>query len=242
MSASDQPKHSFWRFFRITFLRGLAALLPAIVTVWLLVKVVQLLNTYAAVPITRLPILILKAFNADPVLVEQMTAFANSWAVRLLAFLVTVVLVCLLGAVLVRAVGRKLWSLLVENAFGKLPIIKAIYPRIKQLSDFLFTEKRQLRDFRSVVAIEYPRKGVFSIGFITGDGLTDVDAGTGRHHVTVFIPSSPTPLTGYTILVPPEDLIPLNLTPEQVLPMLVSGGVISPEHAPAPPRAAQPPN
>ena len=140
MDASGKSKNSFGRFFRSTFLRGLAALLPAIVTIWLLVKVVELLNTYAAVPITHLPILILKTFNADPVLVEKLTTFSNSWAIRLLAFLLTVVLVCLLGAVLVRTVGRKLWSALVENAFGRLPVIKAIYPRIKQLSDFLFTE------------------------------------------------------------------------------------------------------
>lgn len=213
---------------RRTFLRGIAALLPAVLTIFIIVKAVQVINAYVAKPITRLPIAILRRTNADAATIETLEELAANGAVRVLAFLLAVVMVCLLGALLLRAVGRKLWEYF-EASMGKLPLINQIYPRIKQLVDFLFSDRPAGSEYRAVVAVEYPRKGVYSIGFLTGSGLPEVDERTGRRMATIFIPSSPTPLTGYVIFAPVSDLIRLSMTPEQVFPMLVSGGVIVPK-------------
>ena len=214
------------RFIRKTFFRGLAALLPAVLTVFILVKAVQFVNGYVAKPLTKLPVYILERINAESPHVDSLKELANSLSIRVLAFLVAIVLVCLLGALLLRAVGRKVWSLF-EHSFGRVPVVKQIYPRVKRLIDFLFGD-RQVNEFRSVVAIEYPRKGIYSIGFVTGEGLPDIADRNARNYVTVFMPSSPTPLTGYVIIVPASEIIRLSLTTEEVLSMLVSGGVISP--------------
>jgi len=213
---------------RRTFLRGLAALLPAVLTIFILVKAIQFINANVAKPITRLPIEILERTNADPAVIEIAKDLATNVAVRVLAFVLAVVMVCLLGALLLWAVGRKLWAYF-EASLGKLPLVKQIYPRIKQLVDFLFSDHPMRSEYRAVVAVEYPRKGIYSIGFLTGSGLPDVDERAGQHMVTVFVPSSPTPLTGYIVFAPASELIRLSLTPEEVFPMLVSGGVIVPQ-------------
>ena len=212
---------------RTTFLKGLAALLPAVLTIFIIVKAVQFINAYIARPITKLPVLILRKTNADPEVVKIFGELASNGAIRVLAFLLAVVMVCLLGALLLRAVGRKLWAYF-EASMGRVPLVNQIYPRIKQLVDFLFSDHPVRNEYRAVVAVEYPRKGVYSIGFLTGRGLPEVDERTGRQMVTVFVPSSPTPLTGYIVFAPASELIRLSLTPEQVLPMLISGGVIVP--------------
>ena len=213
---------------RRTFLRGLAALLPAALTIFIIVKAVQFINAYVAEPVTRLPIAILRRTNADPATVKIFEDLAANGAIRALAFLLAVVMVCLLGALLLQAVGRKLWAYF-EASMDKLPLVNQIYPRIKQLVDFLFSDHPVRSEYRAVVAVEYPRKGVYSIGFLTGSGLPEVNERAGGHMVTVFIPSSPTPLTGYIVFAPAGELIRLSLTPEQVFPMLVSGGVIVPQ-------------
>ena len=78
------------------------------------------------------------------------------------------------------------------------------------------------------MAIQYPRKGIYSIGFVTSEGLKDVTNETGVEMVSIFIPSSPTPITGYTILVPREEVLHLNMTADEALRFTISAGVILP--------------
>jgi len=130
-----------------------------------------------------------------------------------------------LGLFLLSFLGRKVWSKL-DGYLARLPIVRMVYPHAKKVTDFFFTEKAL--EFRSVCAIPYPRKGLWSLGFVTGAGLKSIANVTQKRMLAVFIPSSPTPVTGYVVYVPAEDIISLPLSVEQMLTITMSGGVVAP--------------
>ena len=106
-------------------------------------------------------------------------------------------------------------------------MIRTVYSTVKQVTDFLLSDRPV--DFSGVVAVQYPRKGVWSVGLSTGGPMNQVQKCVQDDLMTVFIPSSPTPLTGYVIQVPREDVIELNLTIDEALRFTISGGVIKPD-------------
>jgi uncharacterized membrane protein len=96
------------------------------------------------------------------------------------------------------------------------------------MTDFVFSERKV--HFRSVVAIEYPRKGTWTIGFLTGRGFEALEKKTTAGLVAVFVPSSPTPVTGWVVFVAEQDVIQLDITVDDALRLMISGGVILPGH------------
>jgi uncharacterized membrane protein len=113
-----------------------------------------------------------------------------------------------------------------EKALMNIPVVKKIYPYIKQITDFMF--KRKALSFNKVVAIQYPRKGVWSVAMVTGTGLKKVVGSAEKEFLTVFVPTSPTPFTGYVIMTPKEETMELDMTIEEALRFTISGGVITP--------------
>jgi uncharacterized membrane protein len=149
-------------------------------------------------------------------------------------FIVAVVGVCVLGALLASYVGRSFWRT-IEKFIMNTPILRNVFPYVKQVTDFLLTNEEQKKLFSRVVAVEYPRKGIWSVGFVTGSGLEKVVNTVKREFLTVIIPTSPTPFTGFVITVQKRQTIDLDMTVEQALRFIVSGGVITPgsEHVSA---------
>ncbi|MHC4682008.1 MAG: DUF502 domain-containing protein [Planctomycetota bacterium] len=147
-------------------------------------------------------------------------------------FIVALVAVCVLGALLASYVGRSLWRT-VEKFIMNTPVLRNVFPYVKQVTDFLLTNEEQKKLFSRVVAVEYPRKGIWSVGFVTGSGLEKVVNTVKREFLTVIIPTSPTPFTGFVITVQKRQTIDLDMTIEEALRFIVSGGVITPgsEHA-----------
>ena len=94
--------------------------------------------------------------------------------------------------------------------------------------DFLLTEEKL--SFSRVVGVEYPRKGIWSLGFVTGTGLKKLTNNLKQEYLTILIPTSPTPFTGFVIMVPKEDTIEVDMTIEETLRFVVSGGVITPSN------------
>lgn len=133
----------------------------------------------------------------------------------------------LLGKFLAAGIGRVTWNL-VERGILRLPLVRNVYDSVKQVTDFMFSP-REL-EFRRVVAVEYPRKGIWSIAFVTGESLLDIRAATGEPMLSLMIPSSPMSVTGYTITVPKSDTIDMNLTVDQALQFVISCGVVVPAH------------
>jgi len=142
-------------------------------------------------------------------------------------FLAAVVGVFILGALLASYVGRNLWST-VERFIMNTPVLKNVFPYVKQVTDFFLTNEEQKKLFSRVVAVEYPRKGIWSVGFVTGSGLEKVVQSVKREFLTVIIPTSPTPFTGFVITVQKKQTIDLDMTVEQALRFIISGGVITP--------------
>lgn len=146
----------------------------------------------------------------------------------IVGFLIAVVGVCILGALLASYVGKSLWRR-AENFILSTPLLRRVYPYVKQITDFLLTNEDQKKLFSRVVAVEYPRKGIWSVGLVTGSGLKKVVNHVKREFVTVLIPTSPTPFTGFVITVPKKQTIDLDITIEEALRFIVSGGVITPD-------------
>jgi len=145
----------------------------------------------------------------------------------IVGFLIAVIGVCVLGAILASYVGRSLWRT-IEKFIMNTPILRNVFPYVKQVTDFVLTNEEQRKLFSRVVAVEYPRKGIWSVGFVTGSGLEKVVNTVKREFLTVIIPTSPTPFTGFVITVQKKQTIDLDMTVEQALRFIVSGGVITP--------------
>jgi uncharacterized membrane protein len=248
------------------FLRGLAVLLPSVLTLWLLVKAYQFIDSAIAEPINtgirsafiQIPKHFPQIANALAIgpdhdaLVEAANAqnitenspawielsgdvFSESvnawWAehawMNLLGLVVAAIIVYISGRLVGGFIGRTIYKRL-EKLMVTVPVISKVYPYIKQLVDFLINDSDKPK-FSRVVAVEYPRKGIWSVGFMTGESLRTIEAKL-PDSVTIFIPSSPTPFTGYTITVAKSDTINLPITVEEAIRFAVSGGVLVPDH------------
>ena len=136
------------------------------------------------------------------------------------------VLIYFIGRFVASFVGRVSLRM-VEKTLGRLPVLRKVYPQVKQVTDYFFSEKRV--EFSRVVAFEYPRKGIWSIGLVTAAGLKRISEVTSQDLLTIFVPSSPTPFTGYTITVPRQDVVDLPMSIEEAIRFTISGGVIQPD-------------
>jgi len=148
------------------------------------------------------------------------------WFEYLLATVVGLTLVVLLGFGTRNFLGKRLVALL-EWFVTRTPVVKAVYPHAKQLVEFFFSDKKPL-EFDSVCAVEYPRERCWSIAFVTGAGLQSLQDKTGKRMVTVYVPSSPAPMTGYTMFLAADEVVPLDISVEEAMKIVISGGVLMP--------------
>lgn len=139
--------------------------------------------------------------------------------------IVTLLLAIFLGLITRNIIGRRLIQM-VESAVLRIPLIRSLYSATKQLTDALFMQNSSL--FRKTVLIEYPRKGVYSLGFVTGEGKGDVQDMTADEVVPVFLPSTPNPTTGWLVFVKANEMIDLSMSVEDGLKLVISGGTLVP--------------
>lgn len=131
------------------------------------------------------------------------------------------------GKLLAAGIGRIFWRAF-ESMISRVPILRNVYSSVKQVTDFAFSENDI--QFMRVVAVEYPRKGIWSVGFVTGEGLMEIREAAGEPMISVLMPTSPMPATGFTICVPKSETIELNLSIDQAIQYCVSCGVVVPDH------------
>ena len=132
----------------------------------------------------------------------------------------------LIGFITRNLLGRKIHDFF-ERLVLKLPFFKQVYPALKEMAIFLFS-REQLRSFKQVVLIEYPRKGIYSFGFLTNDASQRIQDKVKQELCNIFVPSSPGPLTGFVMMVPKKDIIFTDITIEEAFKFIVSGGVVNP--------------
>lgn len=262
------------RRFKGYFLRGLAVLLPTILTIWLFVWSYTFIQEKISVHINRGLVHVIARLAHERVEITEKEVRAHLLSIKpelsenepeveihlkrpeiwraarieqienrlaktwvdgpgsIAGFLIALVGVCVLGALLASYVGRSLWRT-VEKFIMNVPFVRKVFPYVKQFTDFLLTNEDQKKLFSRVVAVEYPRKGIWSLGFVTGSGLQEVVHTVRREFLTIFIPTSPTPFTGFVINVPKRQTIDLGMTIEEAFRFVVTGGVVAPggEHA-----------
>jgi uncharacterized membrane protein len=228
LPALGSSRVSFSDDFRRFFRSGLAALLPTLITLWLLLKIWDFLWE----SLGRHIIWLVKvwSFQAGWFLqygeADRFWDLHHPYLAQIVGVGLAILLVYIVGLFLGNLIGRTFWKV-GEKLAMKIPIIRAIYPAVKQVTDFVLQEKRAIESSR-VIACQPHEKGIWSIGLVTGDGLKPLSENTAQDMVTVFVPSSPTAFSGYVLIVPRDSVIELPITVEEAMRMLVSGGVITP--------------
>jgi uncharacterized membrane protein len=159
-----------------------------------------------------------------------------------------IVLLYLLGKFMAAGIGR-FFVHRFEQGIRQLPLVRNVYSSVKQVSDFLFSEPDAA--YTRVVAVEYPRKGIWSLGFVTSESMLDIRAAAKEPVLSLLMPTSPMPLTGFTVTVRKSETIDLDITIDQAFQFIISCGVVVPpqqlqemaspaDALPAPAGSAQP--
>jgi len=144
-----------------------------------------------------------------------------------LGVVVLLVLITLIGALTAGFVGRYVVHL-GERVLARMPVIRSVYAAIKQIFETVL--KQQSTAFRQAVLIEYPRRGIWAVGFITGNTEGEVQKLTKDKMVNVFLPTTPNPTSGFLLFVPQKELINLSMSVEEAIKMVISAGIVTPPY------------
>jgi len=148
------------------------------------------------------------------------------WHIVIPFFLcVFLLMLYLLGKFLAAGVGRFFW-MQIERVINRLPVIRNVYSSVKQVTDFMFSEREI--EYTRVVAVEYPRRGIWTVAMVTGESLLDIRGAANEPVLSVLIPTSPMPFTGFTVTIKKSETIDLNITIDQAFQFIVSCGVVVP--------------
>lgn len=115
-----------------------------------------------------------------------------------------------------------------DAAILRIPFVNKVYGGVKQVTDFAFSEREI--EFNNVVAVQYPSKGIWSLGFVTGNSVRQLNDATGEEMMSVLMPTSPMPMTGFTVTVKRSDTIDIDMTIDEAIQFVVSCGVVVPPH------------
>jgi uncharacterized membrane protein len=190
------------------FLTGLLVILPIFITVyviWYLIKAMDAVLKY--IPAKYLP-----------------ETYINIY-IPGLGLILVVILILVVGVLTRNIAGRKVLQFW-DNLVDRIPLARILYSSVKQLLQaFLFQDSSS---FQRVALIEYPRQGIYVLGFITGESKGEVQEKTHKKMINVFVPTTPNPTSGFYILVPEEDLTLLDMSVEDAFKLLISGGLVGP--------------
>lgn len=203
---SNNSFYRLWRSIKSIFFHGFLTLLPIVLTTTLFVFFFRLINKW----VTPLHALVPRLFQNLP--------YSE--------LILGITLIFLLGAVLKYFLLQPIIHFF-ESVLSKIPLIRSVYFGIKQLIH-AFSGYDETT-FNQVVLVEYPRKGIYSIGFITGEPHPHFELGTDTKYYHVYIPSVPNPTTGHFTIVSEQDIKKTALTRQDALAIIISGGIIQPE-------------
>ena len=190
------------------FLTGLLVILPVFITgyvIWFLIRVMDVVLKY--IPAKYLP---------EAYLPFQIPG---------LGLILVVILVIAVGILTRNFAGRKVVQFW-ENMVDRIPLVRILYAGVKQLLETLFVQKTDA--FKRVALLEYPRRGVYVIGFITGKSKGEVQKKTDKNMINIFVPTTPNPTSGFYILIPEDDLTILDMSVDDAFKLIISGGIVSP--------------
>lgn len=187
--------------FKRLFVRGLIALIPLVATIYVFDFIFSFLDGF-------LDVFIRGIFGIE---IPGVGALASILLILFIGFIVTNVL----GSRLIHYA---------EKLLKKVPLVPKIYFAIKQIIDAFSLQGKH--SFSKVAMIEYPRKGIYSIGFIIGECRTEIQLVAGKKLINVFVPTTPNPTTGFLLIVPDDEIIVLDMTVEDGLKLILSVGMV----------------
>ena len=190
------------------FIAGLLVWVPLGVTIFIVGFLVRLLNS---------SLLLLPArYNPERWLGFPLPGLGV--ALGLVVVLVT-------GFLVANFAGRRVLAL-VEHLLDRIPLVRSVYGGVKRLTETVFSEDND--SFRRVLLVEYPRRGMWTLAFQTGSTVSEVQAKTAEDVITIYIPTTPNPTSGFVVMVPRGDVIELDMSVEDGLRMIISMGVVGP--------------
>ncbi len=199
---------------RNNFLTGILIVIPLILTFWLFYFIADKLNL---------------------LLLEPIMNIFNKWAPVENIEVLTKLAIFFLLLIFLTLIGFATRIIILRNIFGfgekilyKVPMISTVYRAIKEISSAFLAQKNTV--FRNVVLVEYPRKGLYQLGFVLSETRGEVQKKIKDKLVNVFIPTTPNPTSGMLVLVPREELVPLEMTVAEGMKMVISGGAVAPKY------------
>ena len=197
-----------FRKLRNYFFSGLLVVVPIGITVWIVLGIFNLLDSWYH------PLIIKLKLDNNPL---------HQYGV---GFILVILLICFIGSMTQLYIGRKLLTL-VEYIFLHIPGISNIYNGLKQVTETLMGRRHKI--FESVVLIEYPRKGLYSLAFLTARDDHLIKPIIGKPLVYVFIATTPNPTSGIFLIVPEDEITPLDIGVEDAMKMIISSGMVAPK-------------
>ncbi|MGB8857224.1 MAG: DUF502 domain-containing protein [Burkholderiales bacterium] len=191
------------------FLTGLVVLIPLAITVWVIKTIINTMDqTLLLLPMALQPKALL------------------GFDIPGLGTLLTLLIIFLTGVLGANFFGHQLF-LAWESLLSRIPVVKSIYSSVKQVSDTLFSSNGQA--FRKALLIQYPHQGSWSIAFQTGVPSHEVAAHLVGEHISVYVPTTPNPTSGFFLMLPKNEVIELNMSVDEALKYIVSMGVVGPD-------------
>lgn len=207
----------FMRFLKVNLIAGLVVLAPLVITLWLFKNIVVAVDN-------RLIGLVPQKYRLNN-LIEAVFGVQPGFDIHGLGLLAGIVFLVMAGLLVRNIFGKTLlaWG---EAVVNTIPGVRSVYHAIKQITETVASSNS--KSFRKVVMLQYPRKGIWSIGFVSGTTKGQVQAETDKKLVNVFLPTTPNPTSGFLLFVPEKDLIELDMTVDQGLKMIISAGIVTP--------------
>jgi uncharacterized membrane protein len=198
---------------------GLLVVIPLATTIWLTITIATWVINF----LTRIPKQINPYDNLHPIWVNLLNLVVG----------LTVPLLCILviGLMARNIVGR--WLLdFGEKILQAIPLAGSVYKTLKQLLETILKDTNG--KFRRVILVEYPRRGIWALAFVTGAMSSEIQAQMSRPMLSIFIPTTPNPTTGWYAIVPEEEVVNLSMSIEDAFKVIISGGIVSPSAASIP--------
>ena len=195
---------------------GLLVWLPLAITLWVLSWLIGVLDGIFANVLHGLGNLLPQAFN---------DSFAHLQDIRGLGVILVFLVLVLTGALASNVFGNwlvKQW----DKLFTHIPIVKSIYTSVKKVSDTLFSSNGNA--FRKALLVQYPRPGAWTIAFQTGTPSGEVSRHVGEGFISIYVPTTPNPTSGFFLLVPSKDVVELDMSVDEALTYVISMGAVSP--------------
>lgn len=215
------PRRSFFARMRANFLTGLVVIAPVGLTIWLIWSVVGWIDGFV------LP-LVPRSYQPDR-WVQDLLGLDPSVQinVRGIGVIIFLIFTMMIGWMAKGIIGRSMIRF-AESLVERTPVVRTIYSGIKQISETVFAQSD--RSFEKACLIEYPRPGIWAIGFIstTTKGEIAVRGNEGRPMLSVFLPTTPNPTSGFLLFVPSDDVMELDMSVEDAAKLVISAGLVYP--------------